>query len=109
MLKTSSVIHPAAAHSSRTTIFLSGIFRRRDDAIHALPTPMPKMNAMSRTANDCSDEPKIIASERDASTSSPIETAPVMATTAQAQRHVRDEATPSAVVIDRKSTRLNSS
>jgi len=53
---------------------------------------------MSTTAKDCSDEPKIIASERDASTSSPIATAPVMATTAQAQRRVGDEATPFAVV-----------
>src|ERR1039458_2514595 len=98
MLKTSSVIHPAAAHSSSTTIFLSGIFRRRDDAIHALPSPMPKMNAMSTTANDCSDEPKIIASERDASTSSPIETAPDRQSTRLNSSHVRDEATPSAVV-----------
>src|SRR5208282_6238966 len=98
MLKTSSVIHPAAAHGSRATIFASGNSRRCDDAIHALPSPRPRMKAMSTTANDCSDEPKIIASERDASTSSPIEPAPVMATTAQAQRHVRDETTPSAVV-----------
>ena len=37
-------------------------------------------------ANDCSDEPKINASERDASTSSPIETAPVKATINPAQR-----------------------
>ena len=39
-------------------------------------------------AKDCSDEPKINASDRDASTSSPIETPPVSATMVPAQRRV---------------------
>ncbi len=46
------------------------------------------MNAINTTANDCSDEPKISASERDASSSNPIETPPVMATIIPAQRNV---------------------
>ena len=99
MLKTSSVIHAAAAHSSRTIIFSLVGPRRRGDAIHALPSPIPRMKDMSTTANDWSDEPKIIASERDASTSSPREIPPVMATTAYARRSV-PEATTSLAWVD---------
>src|SRR6516162_3966173 len=49
---------------------------------------MPRMKAISTIANDCSEDPKISASEREASTSSPIETPPVNATIQPA--HVKD-------------------
>ena len=47
---------------------------------------------MSTIAKACSDEPKISASEREASTSSPMETPPVRATSAPAHRIVAGEA-----------------
>ena len=55
------------------------------------------MNAISTRANDCSEEPKISASEREASTSSPMETAPVRATMAPAQRNVPGRVTSGSV------------
>ena len=51
---------------------------------------MPRMNAIKTIANDCNDEPKTIASERDANTSRPIETAPVSPTIKPAQRNVAE-------------------
>ena len=51
---------------------------------------MPRMNAINTIANDCNDEPKIMASERDANTSRPMETAPVKATMNPAQRNVSE-------------------
>src|SRR6266705_7159 len=78
-------------HKNKTTSFSSGKLRRRDEAIQALPNPMPMMKDIRTTANDWADEPKIIASERDASTSSPIEIAPVMATAPHDQRQVFDD------------------
>ncbi len=53
---------------------------------------MPRMNAISTMAKDCSDEPKISASDREASNSNPIETPPVMATINPAQRKASGEA-----------------
>ncbi len=88
MLKTSTATQAAARHSNRTTSGSLERFCRRVEAIHALPRPMPRMNAMSTTANDCNEGPKIKASEREATTSSPMETPPVNATIRPAQRKV---------------------
>src|SRR5664280_1171086 len=86
MLKTSSTTHAAAAHSNTTTARSPEMTRRRADAIQALPSPMPKMNAIKTTAKDCRDEPKISTSDRDESTSKPIDTPPVNATINPDQR-----------------------
>src|SRR5262245_62438286 len=88
MLNTSNATHAAAIHSKRTINRSLDAPLRRGDAIQALPNPMPRMKAISTIANDCNDEPKINASDRDDNTSSPIDTAPVNATIAPAQRKV---------------------
>ena len=83
---TSTPTIPAAA-TSRPMIAPSLRQRfKRGDATAALPAPMPRINAISTTANACNDAPKISVSERDASTSNPIETAPVSATRSVAHR-----------------------
>ena len=49
---------------------------------------MPRIKAISTIENACNDAPKINTSDRDASTSKPIDTPPVSATKAQLQRNV---------------------
>ena len=50
------------------------------------PRQCPRMNAISTMAKTCNEAPKIRHKQRDASTSKPIETAPVSATNTQPQR-----------------------
>jgi len=75
----------AAASTRKTVVDFFEKRLNRGNATIALPAPMPRMNAISTMANACSEEPKISARQRDAKISNPIETAPVNATTKQAQ------------------------
>src|SRR6185436_10028044 len=88
MLKTNKVTQRAAPQRRNTTIFSPGRPRQRGDAMKALPRPMPSINDISTMANDCKEEPKMRESEREASTSNPIEINPVNATVAPAHRSV---------------------
>src|SRR4051812_31949559 len=87
MLNTTSPINAAAASNIVMTVASRGQLLRRGDAITAAPRPMPRMNAISTIANACNDAPKIKLKQRDANTSSPIETPPVNATSRQPQRN----------------------
>src|SRR5690349_18399471 len=97
MLNTSNATHAAAVHNNRMIVRSLECPRRRGEAIQALPNPMPRIKAISTTANDCSDEPKISANDREDSTSRPIETAPVIVTMTPAQRKSLGEVTLGSV------------
>lgn len=59
---------------------------KRGEATTALPIPMPNMNAIRTMAKTCNEAPNMRHKQREANTSSPIETPPVRATMMQAPR-----------------------
>src|SRR6266446_5871438 len=85
MPSTSTPIQPAAINNSAHVTVSFRNRCQRGDATTALPSPMPKINAISTIANACNDAPTINTTDRDASTSKPIETPPVSATKTQLQ------------------------
>src|SRR6266851_8684283 len=91
MPRTNTPIQPAAINNSAQV--LVSILKRcqRGDATTALPSPMPRINAINTIENACNDAPRINTSDRDASTSKPIDTPPVSATKAQLQRNAFEE------------------
>src|SRR6266545_8228123 len=88
MARTNTPIQPAAINNSAQLLVSLRNRCQRGDATTPLPSPMPRINAISTTENDCKDAPRINTSDRDASTSKPIDTPPVSATKAQLQRNV---------------------
>ena len=88
MPRTNTPIQPAAINNSAQVLVSLRIRCQRGDATTALPSPMPRINAISTIENACNDAPRINTSDRDASTSRPIDTPPVSATKAQLQRNV---------------------
>ena len=59
ILKTRRPIHNAAKTSSTVTALVLFVLRHRDEAMAALPIPMPRMNEIRTIANDCKDEPEV--------------------------------------------------
>src|SRR2546425_6087680 len=98
MPRTNTPIQPAAINKS-TQVLVSLLKRcQRGDATTALPSPMPRINAISTIENACKDAPRINTSDRDASTSKPIDTPPVSATKAQVQPNVFEAGPDDGVV-----------
>src|SRR3954451_21936783 len=87
MFQTRRPIHSAA--ESRRIVHSLELFQRVSlgDEISALPNPIPRIKEISTIANDCRDEPKSSAMDREAKTSKPIEMAPVEATIIPANRN----------------------
>ena len=92
MLSPRITTHAVARHNNKIIVRSLERPRRRAEAIHALPSPMPRIKAINTTAKDWSDGPKINASDREDNNSNPMETAPVSATRTPAQRRVPGEA-----------------
>src|SRR5579862_4865993 len=86
MLYTSSAIKADAPNRRAIAVLSFNQGQWRGQATTALPRPIPRINEMRTTAKDCSEAPKIKQRHLDASTSNPIETAPVKATRTQPQR-----------------------
>src|SRR5689334_3329686 len=85
MPRTSRPIQPAAINNSAQVMVSLRNRCQRGEATTALPSPIPRMNAISTIENACNDAPKISTRDRDDSTSRPIDTPPVSATNAQLQ------------------------